>query len=48
MLLTSGIHTLTNMIIANLTRTNFISHIISSRGVIMRVVTQAKEGLYHY
>jgi hypothetical protein len=42
MLSTNDIHTLT---IANSTQTNFISHIISSHGVIVRVVIQAKEGL---
>jgi hypothetical protein len=47
MLSTNDIDTLANMVIANPTWTNFISHIISFHEVVVRVVIQAKEGLYH-
>jgi len=47
MLSTDGIHTLVNMVIDDLTRGDLVSQVVPSRRVIMMMITQAKEGLYH-
>jgi len=47
MLLVDGIHTLTNVVIANPTWTYLVSHVDSFRKVAMTMVFQAKEGVYH-
>jgi len=42
-----GTHTFTNVVIATPTRINLVFYVVSSRVVVMTMVTQAKEKLYH-
>jgi len=46
-LLIDGIRTFVNVVIANPTRLNLVSQVVSSHGVAMMVTTQVKERFYH-
>jgi hypothetical protein len=48
MLSTDGIHTLVNMVINDPTRGDLVFQVVPTHRVIMMMITQAKEGLYHY
>jgi hypothetical protein len=48
MLSTDGIHTLVNMVIDETTRGDLVFQVVPFHKVIMMMITQAKEGFYHY
>ncbi len=47
MLLVNSVCTLINVVIVNSIRVDLVSHAIFSRGIVVTILTQVKDGLYH-